>query len=198
MSSGFAGYWMMVAQWDAVHPFPHSWGSGGLSDDYAEYLDQENTFQAIIITNGTSSYAIYIYNCDLMGWSGYDTYATIGYNLNGDYENHYLSGSLSANTIACLSSPATKWYNLVYPIDMAGVREEQIQRSMCITKTHEDRDIFGPAEDIFIMLESCPCSVGQAQVDPRFTLFFTSDEYDCYVQLIPYVSAVQGCCYSTR
>ena len=39
-SSGFNGYWMMVAQWDAVHPFPHSAGAAGLSDDYLEYLDK--------------------------------------------------------------------------------------------------------------------------------------------------------------
>lgn len=44
-SSGFFGYWMMVAQWDAVHPFPHSLGSAGLSNDYVEYL------QKVSVTN---------------------------------------------------------------------------------------------------------------------------------------------------
>ena len=40
MSVAFGGYWMMVAHWDAVHPFPHSLGAGGLSDDYAEFLEE--------------------------------------------------------------------------------------------------------------------------------------------------------------
>ena len=39
-SSGFSGYMMMVAQWDAVHPFPHSLGPTGLSDEYIDYLQQ--------------------------------------------------------------------------------------------------------------------------------------------------------------
>lgn len=39
-SSGFSGFWMMLAHWDAVHPFPHSLGPAGLSDDYVDYLQQ--------------------------------------------------------------------------------------------------------------------------------------------------------------
>ena len=35
-SSGFFGYWMMVAQWDAVHPFPHSVDLAGLSAEYLQ------------------------------------------------------------------------------------------------------------------------------------------------------------------
>lgn len=158
---------------------------------------QENTFQAIIITNGTMTYAVYTYNCDLMGWSGYDTYATIGYNLNGDYENHYLSGLESANGVACLASPATKWSNLVYAVDMTGVSDEQTQRALCIARVLEDQDIFGPVDDVFVKLEACPCSLDQAQVDPRFVLYFSSEEFTCYVQLFPYITSVQGCCYST-
>ena len=133
-----------------------------------------------------------------MGWSGFDTFATIGYNLNGgEYENHFLSGLESANTIACLSSPATKWNNLVYSIDLAAVSENQTQRSTCLLSAYEDLDLFGSLDDIVDNLESCPCSIGQAQVDPRFALYITNDELDCYVQLIPFGTSVQGCCYST-
>ena len=39
-SSGFSGYMMMVAQWNTVHPFPHSLGPAGLSDEYIDYLQQ--------------------------------------------------------------------------------------------------------------------------------------------------------------
>ena len=44
MSAAFNGYWMMVAQWDAVHPFPHSMGAAGLTDDYIEFLDKVCVF----------------------------------------------------------------------------------------------------------------------------------------------------------
>ena len=131
-----------------------------------------------------------------MEWSGYDTYATIGYNLNGEYENHFLSGLPTANTVACLSSD-TKWNNLIYSVDPSGVNANQTLRSECILNTYEDLDIFGSFDDLFFQLESCPCSISQAQVDPRFGLFITSDTFDCYIQLIPYRTSVQGCCYST-
>ena len=132
-----------------------------------------------------------------MGWSGFNTYATIGYNLNGDYENHFLSGTSAANTVACLASPGSKWNNLLYAIDMSGVSEVQTQRALCIASVIEDSDIFGEVDDIFFSLESCPCSLGQAQVDPRFALYLSEDEFDCYIQLVPYGTSVQGCCYST-
>ena len=131
-----------------------------------------------------------------MEWSGYDTYATIGYNLNGEYENHFLSGLPTANMVACLSSD-TKWNNLIYSVDPSGVNANQTLRSECILNTYEDLDIFGSFDDLFFQLESCPCSISQAQVDPRFGLFITSDTFNCYIQLIPYGTSVQGCCYST-
>ena len=167
-----------------------------MRNPFCLYFLQENTFQAILITNGTTTHAIYTYSCGLMEWSGYNTYATIGYNLNGEYENHFLSGSPVAHTIAC-SSGASKWNNLVYTVDMTGANEGQTQRSSCIIRAFDDADIFGEWDDVFFYLESCPCSLSQAQVDPRFGLYMSTDEYDCYVQLIPYGTLVQGCCYST-
>jgi hypothetical protein len=194
-ASGFNGYWMMVALWNKVHPFPHSLGSAGLTDDYVEFLDKENTFQAILITNGTTTHTIYTYSCGLMEWSGYNSYATIGYNLNGDYENHFLSGLPAAYSIACSSS--SKWNNLVYTVDMTGVNDDQTRRSTCLLMAYDDMDIFGSLDDVFYNLESCPCSLSQAEADPRFELSSSTNEYDCYVQLIPYETSVQGCCYST-
>ena len=140
---------------------------------------------------------MYTYNCDLMGWSGYDRYATIGYNLNGVYENHFLSGLPTANSVACLAAD-TKWNNLIYAVNVDGVNVNQTQRSICIRNAYEDADIFGFVDSVFYQLESCPCSLSQAQVDPRFGQYITGDDYECYVQLLPYGTSVQGCCYSTQ
>ena len=76
---------------------------------------QFNTYQAIAITDGSQSYAVYTYRCGDLQWSGG---ATIGYNggpVGGFYANHPLSGG-SANTIACLNSGVTEWSNVVYNI----------------------------------------------------------------------------------
>ena len=54
----------------------------------------------MIISNLTKTYAVYIYTCDEMTWSDE---ATIGFNAAGDhYENHPLSGLLTANAIDCV------------------------------------------------------------------------------------------------
>ena len=61
-----------------------------------------NTFQGILITNGTQSYSVFTYECDQLEWSDE---ATIGYNAGGDYNaSHPLSGTLFANSIDCLHS----------------------------------------------------------------------------------------------
>ena len=85
---------------------------------FSQYLIflQTNTFQAIAITDGSQSYAVYTYRCGDLGWSGG---ATIGYNggpVGNFYANHPLSGTNSANTIACLNSGVTEWFNVVYNV----------------------------------------------------------------------------------
>lgn len=69
---------------------------------------QENTFQAILITDGTYSYTIFTYQCGLMEW---DNGATIGFNAAGEiFANH----NPSTADIACLNSPDTDWSNVVF------------------------------------------------------------------------------------
>jgi hypothetical protein len=77
---------------------------------------QTNTFQAIAITDGSQSYAVYTYRCGDLGWSGG---ATIGYNggpVGNFYANHPLSRTSSVNSIACLNFDVTEWSNVVYNI----------------------------------------------------------------------------------
>ena len=65
-----------------------------------------STFQAVLITNGMDSYAVFIYECGGMEWGG----AEIGwqarrlYGNNNVQEAHYLSGSVESADIGCLYS----------------------------------------------------------------------------------------------
>ena len=75
---------------------------------------QTNTFQGILITNGTGSYTVFTYECGAIGWGGG---ATIGYKAaESFYQNHALSGS-SAASIGCVNSPASQWNNVVYQLN---------------------------------------------------------------------------------
>ena len=70
---------------------------------------QENTFQAILITDGTYTYTIFTYFCGLLEWG---TSATVGYNAA---ENGYENYDPSSLDIACLNIPLSSfWKNVVY------------------------------------------------------------------------------------
>lgn len=75
---------------------------------------QKNTFQGIVVTNGTKSYAIYTYHCNDLEWSDG---SVIGFNAGGRYyTNHPLSDSISARDIDCVHFPESEWNNIIYDI----------------------------------------------------------------------------------
>jgi len=77
-------------------------------------LLQTNTFQAVLITDGLQSYAVFTYKCGLMQWSGG---AGIGFNTDSRlYKNHYLSTAVNTNMIACQNSPTSNWANVIYTL----------------------------------------------------------------------------------
>ena len=75
---------------------------------------QTNTFQGIVVTDFSVSYAVFIYKCQDMQFSGS---AAIGF-TSRDYKlyaNHRLSG-YSARSIGCVNSGQSDWVNLVYKL----------------------------------------------------------------------------------
>ena len=60
-----------------------------------------NTFQGILITDGSSSYAVFIYECGGMEWGG----GVIGWQQSlSEFNSHSLSGDSNSNDIGCLYS----------------------------------------------------------------------------------------------
>ena len=81
-----------------------------------EYLHLQNTFQAVIISDGSKTYSIFTYKCDLLIWSNE---ATIGFNAASDYYvNHPLSGTVQANTLGCVNEvvDGSVWNNVIYDL----------------------------------------------------------------------------------
>ena len=77
-----------------------------------------NTFQAVLATDGTRSYAIYTYECGKLNWVHY--FAAIGFSASPDFfDEHPLSRNSSVNDIACInedSVPPSNWSNILYEI----------------------------------------------------------------------------------
>ena len=81
---------------------------------------QRNTFQGIVITNGTKTYAVFTYRCDDIQWETSNT-TVIGFNAGGtSYDNHPLSGTPDAVNIDCENSPQSIWNNIVYDVNPLG------------------------------------------------------------------------------
>ena len=80
------------------------------------YLDsQSNTYQAVLITDGTSSYAVFIYRCGLLE-SG--SVAGIGYYINrNQFEEHALSNTPMSSNISCVNTSQFPWSNILYPFN---------------------------------------------------------------------------------
>ena len=78
------------------------------------FYPQSNTYQAVIITDGILSYAIYIYKC---GALEEEAIGGIGYYFDAShYIEHPLSNSALSSTIACGNSTDVDypWKNLIY------------------------------------------------------------------------------------
>ena len=69
-----------------------------------------------MVTDGNNSFAIFIYRCGDLQWPGYNE-ATIGFGAGSEFvSNHWLSGTQSITSIACLNTPDSQFFNLLYKV----------------------------------------------------------------------------------
>ena len=166
----------------------------------------------MVVTDGTLNFAMYTYQCDLMGWSGSGDgfYATIGYNLEGLYQNHQFSGTSSAKDIACQSSAddggsvgrrqaSSSWFNQVYQLPSAVDPIQQL-RAECLTLEILDIQSNGDIAELSRSLGACPPSLAQVLLDFQFTFNgYVSTESQCYTYIFAAGSfgiSSLICCYS--
>ena len=165
---------------------------------------QANSYQAIVITDGGQSYAVYTYNCQLLEWSGMFRFAVVGFNAFGEYfDNHQLSGFEVIGSIACENEPYSDFSNLVYEISLPGDVVQQL-RVQCL-KTHAndiERYTFPEIVNFAAIAQPCPCSIFQAFRDRRFRFAPSLDVSQgyCFYQTFPTLfipeTVTQTCCYS--
>ncbi len=184
---------------------------------------EQNSYQAIIISDFTTTYAVFTYNANALNWFSIcdDVYSVIGYNFDQrtansfnlpSFQNHRFSGSSNIKQISLkFQAQNVQWANLIYLI---GKDESPIRRSAaecCVAIGNRDESQF---MDRGVRVEqglSCPCSVEQAFQDRRYIhaaaylAEITGDERflsrNCFVQVFRPLRANRGvhmCCYSTR
>ena len=79
---------------------------------FTTFFWQDNTFQAILISDGTYTYVIFVYFCGLLEWGS----PTIGYNAAGGSFSNFETSSVQ---VACLNQPLSDWSNVVYRLSTA-------------------------------------------------------------------------------
>ena len=67
-----------------------------------------------MVTDGTNSFAIFIYRCGDLEWNGG---ATIGYGASSEmFSNHRLSRSPFITFIGCLNTPNSQFFTVLYEV----------------------------------------------------------------------------------
>ena len=130
------------------------------------HILQENTFQAVVVTDGMVSYALFNYLCGSLQWgSGLDQPSAVsGYNFGGRFERDRLSGFAQITSIACRNSPCSDYYTVLYNIGEVST-ETQAALADCLRVAAEDQQEFVPPVNLTIV---CPCTMTQASIDSQY------------------------------
>ncbi|XP_065884099.1 mucin-like protein isoform X2 [Dysidea avara] len=202
MMTNFSGTFMILAEWRDVHPYPHGSSYFYYFQIYyptiRSFTNQMNTYQAVVITDGSESYAVFTYMCDLMKWSGLYNNPTIGFNAAGTFfANHPLTANRDANQIDCTGEH--QYNNVMYKISADPDLIEQ-QRRKCLSWYFSDIESYGSSESMTEFSKgqiACPCSWRQARWERRYWFFTIKDDSFCYIERFRNaLGGAQECCYS--
>ena len=140
-------------------------------------MQENNTYQLVIISDARETHSVNIYNCNNLGWSasGGDN-AAIGYNFVGpnsgstipNFFNYVLSKRNDVEMTACLNTGEGRnrpWSTLVFKIGET-VNPNFLARSRCFNELNRDRARFGVITPS--RRGDCPCHIIQALSDRRF------------------------------
>jgi hypothetical protein len=100
----FRGNWLLVATWEDT-----PW--------YGETIP--NTFQGMIVTDSTTSFAVSTYKC---GDLTFTQSASVGFGTeDGLYANHQFIRRGSPDKISCLNTPTTPWVNAIFELTKSNI-----------------------------------------------------------------------------
>ncbi len=198
----------------AVTELP-SIANGVVSVESIFFLFIQNSFEAIIITDGVLTFAVYTYNCDDLQWgqSQDGDYSTIGYNINPasffgsdsnelpSFHDHRLSNLPMSEMIACSSlARGARYHNEVYLVGRSR-DTTQLARAECTSMINNDT-LYGDIINGTTLKDGCPCNLAQASRDFAFSFIdmfaLTVDPvYDgkfCVTPSFPQTNTIL-CCY---
>ncbi|CAH3024316.1 unnamed protein product [Porites evermanni] len=213
---GFSASWVLVVTWLRLRP----------EDFFGDGIEEEltNTFQAVIITNGTYSFVKYHYPCGAITWSAppifeffpdlYDGYPVAGFNA-GDFD--FAEPDIKYPSLDSSGTPEVKELDdHLGNTDRRGEyffriedRQGDDATAQCfIWHDYQTSNMQSQLQNAVGSLTSCPCSFWQAFFDTRFLFFGISKGDWCFTSVTTifintdiggdpvFAFARQKCCYS--
>lgn len=186
--SSFKATWMLIVTWERVSPYA--------------YNDEQSTYQLVLVTNGTSSYAVYNYEDGGMEWTRrLRRKCAVGYaTKKGDY-SYEEEDSFSENIFSIDSKQffvngvkRTGFFckSLNTPNDPVELTNEQ----KCMNWYNNEPD----PEPWLEQLRDCPASRRHIRRDNRYKRRTRTKDTECYELRFPTsrFGASQQCCYSVK
>ena len=174
------------------------------------FILQTNTYQAVVVTNGTRTIVQFTYLCNGMEWSNSgNKFSVVGLNLYDDRqhfhsENYGGSGSsvINNNVGNCPDSHVRKRNMDMEPTGYSVACEGD--SCICLNLIGFDETVFKDAtvfENISNTIPSCPTTHSKADDDPRFVQHDTK-RMNCFIWVFyeryNRYSFTKECCYSIK
>ncbi|XP_068732482.1 uncharacterized protein [Montipora capricornis] len=199
LATKFEATWALVVTWEKLHPQHYSTFSDSL----------KNTFQAVIITDGVYSFAMYNYPEHGIQWSAptdvsnykhYTNYRglpVIGWNAgdkDGTIFNYERSGTVLTERIDRLPGNTDiigKWF---FRLENSKGEQNAILKCLRWFKNQPDPASYSDA------VEPCPCTIRQAWFDERFQRIIQkgTSSYCVYTRFPSSASRGRECCYEIK
>lgn len=194
--SSFQATWMLIVTWEKVSPYARYFFGN-------PYTDEQSTYQLVLATNGTSSFAVYLYEDGGMGWTRRlgrrcaVGYATEKRDYSYQEEDSFKENIFSIDSKQFLVNGVTKTGFFCKSLNAPNTPLELTNEQRCMNWYNNEPDPDSWLDE----LSDCPATRRHIRRDNRYR-WTRSRTWDsvCYELRFPTrrFGASQQCCYSTK
>ncbi|XP_064612337.1 uncharacterized protein LOC135476257 [Liolophura sinensis] len=187
---GFTCRWAIVVEWRKVKPYPAE-----------DNPDETNTFQLVLATDFSKSYALFKYDRDGMLWdkTRSERKVVIGFQLSSQVVFNSLY-SEQTDVFRINSVQGNTGFEGFWIYSLEDVRVDIVSyEAQCLTWYDSQQTSQFDIAVLDRWLPACPCTLRQMFFNPQFISYLYTPGQICFIsRLIPQgFTGARECCYST-
>ncbi|XP_053395370.1 mucin-like protein [Mercenaria mercenaria] len=192
--TGFKAKFILFATWEKVSPFQQAFDRSTTA-----------TFQAVIVTDGTDTFTLFVYGYEMMLWTmAADTHVKpdiwIGYTAAGKHKNTNIN-SFKTTALQIDRNAATNGIAglLFQRLTSVGTKETNYA-IQCIDWYNQNKHMISDIKEMSEKMPGCPCSLDSLIYDPWYRPADDENETSYNVEILPsrlFESHGKSCSYST-